>query len=285
MTGRRKWQHLRSLRQELLDQFPGDDFLEKLLEGVWLVGRDKRNPIRGNLVASALREVFGHLLHSLAPDKEVRKCVWFEQDPNTPTVTRRQKARYIVQAGLPEEFVADVLNFEVDEYVAPLLEAFQSLNKATHVRPETIVYDSAEVRGLIAEVLEAFLHLSESAVDARSDLVRAIEAKMHDAVFDNLIAESIDELEELSTHTTVDGHFIEKVEVIELNAEQVVYEVIGEVGVELQYGSNSDVRKDIGMRMGDSYPYRAIVLSKAGLPLDIGRGDVELQIDNSSFFE
>lgn len=279
------WKPVNELRQKLTESFPGDEFLESLLEGAWLVARDKSNPIRGNLVASALREVFGHILHSLAPDAEVRKCTWFEQAKDTKTVTRRQKARFIVHAGLPTVFVEDDLKLVIADYVDPLLDAFDKLNKATHVRAETIVFKGKEVRQLLSVVLQGLLDLLDAATNARSDLEHMISETMHYAVFENLISETIQELDELSTHTMVDGHQIDTVEVVELNAEQVVYEVTGEVEVELQYGSNSDIRKDIGARIDDSYPYKATVFSRAATPMKISAEDIELRVDNSSFYE
>jgi hypothetical protein len=70
-------------------------------------------------VASGLREATGHVLHSLAPDSEVRRCVWFKQAKDTPTVTRRQRTNYIVQAGLPDEFVKKTLRINVSDYTDP----------------------------------------------------------------------------------------------------------------------------------------------------------------------
>lgn len=279
------WELLNDKRTKLKEKFPKDEFLEALLDGMWRVARDKSNPIRGNLVASALREVFGHIVHTLAPDTEVRKCSWFEQAKDTKTVTRRQKAQYIVQAGLPDSFVEKDLKLAIDDYVSPLLDAFNDLNKATHVRAETIVSNGKDVRILIESVLEGLLELLEAAFQARSDLEHAVSEKMHHAVFDNLISETIQELDELSTHTTVDGHLIDKVEVVGLNSERIVYEITGEVEVELQYGSNSDVRNDIGVRLGDSYPYRATVISNAAAPMQIQAEDINLKVDNSSFYE
>ncbi|MEP2781101.1 MAG: hypothetical protein ABJP33_01515 [Pseudoruegeria sp.] len=133
--------------------------------------------------------------------------------------------------------------------------------------------------------MEGLLELLDAAFHARSDLEHAVSEKMHHAVFENLISETIQELDELSTHTTVGGHFIEKVAVIELGAEQIVYQITGEVEVELQYGSNSDVRKDIGVRIDDSYPYTATVISGAAAPMKILAEDIDLKVDNSSFYE
>jgi hypothetical protein len=108
---------------------------------------------------------------------------------------------------------------------------------------------------------------------------------MHHAVFENLISETIQELDELSTHTTVDGHYIDTVEVMSLTATRIEYAITGQVEVELQYGSNSDVRKDLGFRQDDSYPYHAMILSNPAKPMEIQPKNVTLQVDNSSFFE
>ena len=50
-----------------------------MLEGAFEVGESK-NPIRGNLCAAAIREVTGHVLHTLAPDSRVSNCCWYKQD-------------------------------------------------------------------------------------------------------------------------------------------------------------------------------------------------------------
>ncbi len=279
------WNDIAELRADLMGLFPDDGFLEKLIKGVMRVARDKKNPIRGNLVASGLREVTGHIMHSLAPDDAVRECVWFEQAKDTKTVTRRQKAHYIVHAGLPEDFVKDALKLEMADYTKPLLDAFEALNKSTHVRSETIVRKGSVVRQMIHEVLESLLDLLHAAAAGRERIVRATAGVMHHAVFVNLISESIQELDELSTHTTVDGHYIDTVGVRSLTATRIEYTITGQVEVELQYGSNSDVRNDIGFRQDDSYPYHAVILSNPAKPMEIQPNNVTLQVDNSSFFE
>ncbi|HUD92790.1 MAG TPA: hypothetical protein VMR39_14525, partial [Sphingobium sp.] len=86
------WNDINSLRADLVRYFPEDRFLRTILKGAYRIARDKSNPIRGNLVASGLREIVGHVLHNLAPGEEVRRCIWFEQATDTKTVTRRQRA-------------------------------------------------------------------------------------------------------------------------------------------------------------------------------------------------
>lgn len=81
-----------SFEERLPDQFSRD-----LLVGSLMVANDHNNPVRFHLAAAGLRELFGHILHADAPDDEVRACSWFKQEPNTNTVTRRQKAIYSTQ--------------------------------------------------------------------------------------------------------------------------------------------------------------------------------------------
>ncbi|MGV0760248.1 hypothetical protein V6768_13120 [Tistrella mobilis] len=279
------WSDLKVLQSELASHLPEDYFLKTVLKGAMRVARDKKNPIRGNLLASALRELVGHILHGLAPDTEVRNCVWFVQAEDTKTVTRRQRANYIVHAGLPDNFVETKLEMHIATEITPLIDAMNDLNRSTHVRAETVVYDSREVRTMMYSVLHGLLTLLESAQESRARLTDAVSHVMRHAVFDNLISETIQELDEISTHTTVSGHEIEIVEVRSLTATQIEYTITGYVEVELQYGSNSDVRNDIGYREDDHYPYSATVISNPASPLEIRSKDINIKVDNSRFFE
>jgi len=285
MVGSIGWKDVEVARRELLALVTRDRFLKKICKGAIKAGRDKTNPIRGNLVASALRELATHVLHSLAPDDEVRRCVWFEQARDTKTVTRGQRARYIVQAGLPDDFVKEKLKVDAGAVARPLLEALDKLHKATHVRAETVVYKGSSVRKMLYNVLSEIRALLEEAGQARALIKDAVAQALHNAVLESLILETIQELDELSTHTRVDGHMIEEIRVRRLDSTKIEYRISGEVEVELQYGSNSDVANDIGMRSDDSYPYTAKVSAAAAKPLEIDADAIRLTVDTSSFYE
>jgi hypothetical protein len=285
MAGSVAWEDVETARRNLIKLVAHDRFLKNICKGAIKAGRDKTNPIRGNLVASALRELATHVLHSLAPDDEVRRCVWFEQDKCTKTVTRSQRARYIVQAGLPHDFVKDKLKVDAGAMAKPLLDAMDKLHKATHVRAETVVYKGSAVREMLYDVLSEIHTLLEEAAKARDSIKDAVSTSLHNAVFESLILDTIQELDELSTHTRVDGHIIDEIRVRRLDAAEIEYRVTGEVEVELQYGSNSDVENGNGMRSDDSYPYKAKVIAAAGKPLDIYAEAIQLTVDTSSFYE
>jgi hypothetical protein len=225
------------------------------------------------------------VLHTLAPDDEVRACVWFKQDKNTPTVTRRQRATYTLQAGLPAAFVKKDLHIDVKAYADPLIEAMERLNKATHVRADTLLTSGKAVREMFEDVLLGIEELMDGAEDSRRDVEHALAEVLHNAVLENLISEAIQELDELSTHTAVDYHMLNSIEVEEMTAKEITYRLTGDVYVELQYGSNSDVADDIGFRTSDSYPYEATLTSNIADPKTIDANDIDLKVDNSSFFE
>ena len=279
------WKELATLRTDFEELIPDSDFLKTVLDGVTRVGREKGNPIRGNLVACGLREVIGHVLHTLAPDEDVKSCVWFKQSPETNSITRRQRANYIVHAGLPHEFVEQTLKLDVQHDIQFLLDAMNELSRAAHVRPETIVNKGREVREMIHVVLDSLCCLLKTAKSSREQMQYVIADVMRESVFERLISESIEEITELATHTAVVGHEIDKIEVRNMDATRICYVITGNVDVELQYGSDTDVRNDIGVQLDDSFPYRASISSKAAKPLEIRSDDVELVVDNRSFYE
>jgi len=279
------WSDIKVERDALVGHLPEDQFLKKLLKGVTRVARDKCNPIRGNLAASGLREIVGHVLHSLAPDEEVKGCVWFKQAPDTKTVTRRQRANYIVHAGLPDKFVKETLNLDVQEHVQSLLKTMGKLHSKAHVQAETILYEDQDVRGMIQKVLFGLRNLLDAAAESRERVEHALAEVVYNAILDNLILNTIQELDELSSHTSVRGHHIDTIEVREMTATKIGYHITGEVETELQYGSNSDVRNDMGFRQDASYPYSAMITSSPREPLEIYSDDVTLEVDTRGFFK
>ncbi|MEG3087721.1 hypothetical protein [Sphingomonas sp. PB4P5] len=265
--------------------FPGDKFLKVVFAGCINVGKSRNNPIRGNLVATGLREAFGHILHKLSPDHQVRACVWFVQARDTATVTRAQRVSYIIKAGLTDDFVRNELGLDVKASADELTAMVEGLNKATHVRPNTILTHGPTIRQLFIDVVTGLDALLDAAQDSRRMVEEAVGVVLHNAVFEKLIGEAIQELDELSTHTTIDYHMIDRIEVEKMDAATISYLVTGEAAVELQFGSGSDVRNDIGYMERDSYPYEARAEVPITEPLAITANDVEVKVDTDSYYE
>ncbi|MCT2581127.1 MAG: hypothetical protein E5X23_08450 [Mesorhizobium sp.] len=278
------WETLWAAARTLQSKRPNDEFMAKVLEGAFDVGCGK-NPIRGNLCAAALRELVSHILHAMAPDEKVLKCVWYSKQPDTNGPTRRQRATFIMQGGLSVEFVTNKLHLDHDETCKPLIDAMNALSKSTHVREETILDDDEKIRELMDDTLGGVLALFDAAAHCQNEVYRQLEREIDDAVFDKFLSETIQELDELSTHTTFEGHESDEVRVVYVDEEVVKFAVSGLVYVELQYGSNSDLRKGEGAVMGDYYPYTATLCSKASNPEEVIGDSVDVKVDNSSFYD
>ncbi|MET4245493.1 hypothetical protein [Bradyrhizobium sp. RT10b] len=278
------WPELRKQAFAFLREFPDDGFMPRVLEGALHVG-ESNNAIRGNLCALALREITGHLLHTWAPDTRVSNCCWYNQEANTERPTRQQRATYIVQGGLPVAFVTDTLQLDHDAVCRPLIKAMDRLNKATHVREKTLLTDDAAIRALVDAALNSLIDLFKAARDCQQEVHRQLAGEIHDAVLDTFLGETLQELDELSTHTLFDYHQTEDIQVMSIDDELIHLKVSGTVYVDLQYGSNSDMRNDMGAVISDSYPYTARLQSKARSPGDILKDTVDVSVDNSSFFE
>jgi len=269
---------------ELVERRGQDPFLALVLEGSFRVARDLDNPIRGNLCAAGLREAFGHILHGLSPDADVRACHWFVQARDTRTVTRQQRVSYIAHAGLSPDYVESVLGLDPRVYRAPIAEAVDEMNRRAHVRSNTVLLDDGEIRDLAEGVLHAIGQLLDAVPECRSAVEEKLQAEINRAVFDEAIKTAHPDLDELSTHTMVEEVHTEEVTVVDLGIERIKFAVSGSIYVSLNYGSSSDFRNGDGASMSDNYPFKTTLSSSVEDPSAIDQV-AELEVDNSSFYE
>lgn len=73
-------------------------------------------------------------------------------------------------------------------------------------------------------------------------------------------------------HTSVDENFIH-------------FEASGTISCELQWGSNSDVRRADGALLSDSFPFECYLISSVEDPTSIEAKDDALRVDASSWYE
>ena len=212
-------------------------------------------------------------------------CVWYAPEPNTHGPTRRQRASYICRAGLGDAFVADDLGVDIGSVTKPLIAVMDLLSKLTHLKPHTVLADDKEIRSLAGDVFDAVEELFDTTQECRRAVVDELAEHVDRALFDAMISDVIDSLDELSTHTLVEEQESVEIEILDMNHEIITFGVSGNVYVRLQYGSNSDVRNDMGAVMSDSFPYEATLSAKVTDPTQPLTDSVALSVDNSSFYE
>ncbi len=268
--------------EEQLAKLPLDDFSKPIVQGALRVVADAENPIRLNLFAAAIGELYGHTLDRLAPDAEVEACVWFEFEKDQSKPTRRQRAKYATQGGLPDRFIKEA-GVDVKHLHGDAIAAITKLNKYTHVRPGRVVSEQTEIDIFVSEALEALTGLFESFDKRRDRIQHAIFDHVNQQIFSWLLSETILNLDEIAYHHSIEEICVDNIEVTSITHEAVNFAVSGTIEVGLHWGSTSDVRRGNGVLVDQSFPFRATLWS----PVDdiTSFEDVNYAVDTSSWGE
>ncbi len=277
------WLDVAEIVSELQQALRHDPFALSVLDGSLIVARDKANPIRGNLCAAGLRELTSYLLHSRAPDADVTDCSWYKPHPKTNGPTRAQRLSFWIRGGLSDAFVKKNLNVDLKSLAQTVSASFEALNKATHLRENTIVSDESDVLVFLEKALSALLSFHHAADSSRDEIADALSIDIQECVTDEFLRDVIGELDELSTHHWIEESYVEEIQIATLSADLIVYEVRGTLSVTQQWGSNSDVRNDIGAVDEDSFPFTMELEAPASDPEKILSRSYS--VDTSKFFK
>lgn len=238
------------------------------------------------MFASTVRELFSYTLHLLAPDNEVESCPWFVMEEGLDKPTRRQRVQFAIYGGLDSEYVTETLFLEPEDMTASVIDAINSLNRFTHVRPDTLVNDAAEIAEQGEQTLLALADFVDNMKDARKAVAFALEEHVNDGVYDAISGETLPELDELSSHYSIEEHGVESIEVVRIGPEWIHMRVAGSVTVGLQWGSNSDIRNDMGAVGEESFPFQAALKAPVQSPQAVETDEEgPAAVDTSSWYD
>jgi len=243
---------------ERILQLIGDSQFERdLYEAAYLNLHDRRNKLRFNNFAYAMRELAGHTLARLAPESEVQKCAWWnaKAEGEVHQVTRIERAVYATQGGLSNFYVRKRLGLDFAESHLELRDAIKRLSDYTHIKPEVFGMGNEEIDRLAAETTEAVAGLMASIQKCRAAVAERLSDAISDAAIQQVLGESLDAIDELATHYFVEEVYVDSHQVTGITAEAVHFSANGTIGVTLQWGSNSDVRNGDGLEMGESFGF------------------------------
>lgn len=267
--------------EEQIAALPLDEFSKLVVQGAMRVVSDTENPIRLNLFAAAIRELFGHTLHRLAADDEVMACTWFELEKEQTKPTRRQRAKYATQGGLSDAFIREA-GVDVEHLHDAAIEAVNNLSKYTHVREGVIVQDDTEINVFVHDTFSALIGLFNSFDECRSTIEEAVFEQVNDESVSALLSETIQSLDEIAAHHCIDEIYLEDIKIVSIDAHTIHFEVRGTVSVQLQWGSNSDVRRGDGALMDNNFPFWVTMWS----PVEnvTAFEDTDYSVDTSSWW-
>src|SRR6266404_482515 len=144
---------------------------QKLVFAAAVQSLDQRgNPLRFNNFATNLRELGRIMLDGLAPDNNIKKCEWYVpaiNDKGKETVTRAQRVKYAVQAGLTDDFVKNTLKIDVAPTVRKYTKLIEHLSDFTHVTEKVFGIKRSVEDQYVRDALTSFILVFQTIDDCR----------------------------------------------------------------------------------------------------------------------
>lgn len=264
----------------------GTDFQRQLLDAAELSISAVDNPLRLNNFSTAFRELVRHVFDHLAPDEEIKKCEWYIPEPTSRTgVTRAHRVGFVIHGGIAPKYARDVLEIDVDSERKRVVAAIDALSKFTHVNEATFGVPAGEVDARVADACAALQNVLETAAFTRKTLVAAIEYAVEKEVVHAVLQETVASVDEIASHHFIDDVSLDSLHVLRIGATEIEFVAHGTLEVELQWGSNSDIRNDLGAVGNDSFPLTLRLVSPVGAPGEVEAVEDTLVVDTSDWFE
>ena len=261
-----------------------DSFSLSIIQGAVQAMANRDNPLRLVFFATAMRLLFEQLMDVLAPRDSVRACDWFEPETEDGRPTRRQRIKYAIQGGLADAFVDQELQVDSEPLKAALVKAIDGLSRHVHARENTVVTDHAEQDRFALSILADMEEFQATARDCRDALLAPIAEALDRAAVDALVSETIQAVDELATHHSIDLNDVGEIEVSSLDHQTVTYRVTGSIDVDLQWGSGSDLQRGDGAELSESFPFWCELTLPIEHPWELSLARTECGVDTREWY-
>ncbi|MGB3227084.1 MAG: hypothetical protein WBB02_03845 [Saprospiraceae bacterium] len=222
------------------------------------------NKLKFSNFSYTLRELIRHTLVRLSPDKHILNCSWYtNQIPDSENrITRAQRIKYSIQGGIDDNTINNVLNLDIDNLNTQWKDVLEVLNKYTHINEDALNISSELISSHVNECIFCFHELFRSIKEARETIIIKLEQRIEETIIDQVISNYIEEIGEMATHYWTNGLDIDNYEITDIDHKNIMIEVTGNIYATLQYGSDSDVRNDIGGTIDKDFQFKAIIQQK-----------------------
>ena len=159
------------------------------------------------------------------------------------------------------------------------------MSKYTHISPETFNLHEPQKTREALEMLNNLLRFLMDIEECKSRVHNTIVKDFSTNINEIFSIETFDDIDILSTHSTIKSFMIQNIILKELGS-TINVEVLGFVHTRLQIGSDGDVRRDDGYVTYLDFPFQASC--EANIQNTIGRiiyGEPNIHIDTNSFYE
>ena len=263
-----------------------DDFHRALLDASLRSLEDPYNSLRFNNFCSGFRELVRHVFNKLAPDEELKATSWYVPDKTARTgVTRAQRIAFVLHGGLSASRVEHLIGTE--DAIAmrrALIKSFDLLNKFVHVNEDTFGLPPGDIEKYVDEACDALYGMLNLAQHARDALARAIESVVRDEVVTAAIATTIETIDIIATHHSIEGVLVDCVRVVRIGSERIEYLATGTVAVELQWGSARERNKGEGAVASERFPFVCKFSSSIDDPDQLEMSPDGVKVDDKAWF-
>lgn len=261
-------------------------FEKRLFQAAFANLKDQTNPLRFNNFSYATRELVRHILARHAPDKEVLECSWYKEETGKKNgISRRQRLYYAVQGGLSDEYVAQDLGIDISTVHTALRDALDNLSKHTHIEEATFDISDAEIQLFVDETLSAIVGLFKVIEEYHNSLISELWKHLDNSVVNAALCETILSIDELSSHHSIEEVYTDKVIITGIDSHFVRFEAHGTISCELQWGSNSDLRRGDGAILDESFPFCCELWSPVDDPQNVQTDENAVRVDTSSWWD
>lgn len=241
-----------------------------------------------NNFSYAIRELVRNFLSRLAPDDHVKGAPWYTPIINQDgkeSITRKQRMHYAIHGWLTEDILKNKLSLDVADSIDNLNTNIQKMSKYTHINAETFNISSATKTIVSLDMLGDLLRFLMDIEECKGKVRNAIITDFSERIGNSFSIETFDDIDSLSTHSSIEDFGIEGYTLKELG-ETIEVEAYGHVHTRLQIGSNSDLHRDDGYITYMDFPFTATCVADIhNVSGDIQYSDPEIQINTDDYYQ
>jgi hypothetical protein len=152
-----------------------------------------------------------------------------------------------------------------------------------HARENTIVVDKLDQDAAASSTIEALSKLLGTYHECRNAILAPIQEALDEAAIDALLYETIQEIDELASHHSVDEIYVDETSVKSIGSDEITYCAEGSLDITLQWGSNSDVRRGDGVEVGENFSFKCDIRVSLDDIWDLGNAETNYRIDRKGW--
>ncbi|MBN1971482.1 MAG: hypothetical protein JW870_19110 [Candidatus Delongbacteria bacterium] len=246
--------------------------------------KDSCNPLRLNNFAYAIRGLIDIIFERIAPKHEILKCPWYKNETNVDKgVSWAQKCIYASQGNFTNETLRDSFKINVKKIHQRFIHARRDLNKLTHISEKYYDVSKDDIEKYSSELIEAMYDLFTVISSLKGLIYSHVNDYIIDTTIEEVINDTIQNIDHLSSHYYISDVEVTDIIVVDLIDKNIILQANGVIFCDLQWGSNSDIRNDIGHIESFKFDFKCEFKNSLQSPYDLELREDSFVVNNKTF--